>query len=221
MKRLLKISSITGSAFEPMASRLGRGSARRSRTWFLGVIEARQPSSTTIVWLASMTSAGPSRPAPIGSDSRKTTFAFRHAPLEKICVSRKGVTAAPFRIGRVRSAKRAAPPAASADTASMTSALARSMKPKRCLWARSKARRIAEGTRRRVPGRALRHCLRTAGLRRLRIQSPVGRVADVGFGRHTGRDRRSAGRSRTPGSSSCWLRRCPSSWVCCSCSPEF
>ena len=46
---------------------------------------------------------------------------------------------------RARSANRAAPPTASTDTASMTSALVRSMKPKRALCAFSNARRIARG----------------------------------------------------------------------------
>src|SRR5450755_2919633 len=67
MKRLLKISSITGSAVAPIASRRAAAFTRRSTTWFLAVISARQPSSTTMVWCGSMISAGPSTAAPSGS----------------------------------------------------------------------------------------------------------------------------------------------------------
>ena len=46
---------------------------------------------------------------------------------------------------RLRSTRRAAPPVASTDTASIAIALARSMKPNRLLCARSNARRMAAG----------------------------------------------------------------------------
>ncbi len=90
MKRLLKISSITGSAAAPIASRFGKGSTRVMTTWFFGVIAARHPFSMTIVWCGSMMSAGPSTFDPIASASRKKTSASRHAPLEKTLVRRAG-----------------------------------------------------------------------------------------------------------------------------------
>ncbi len=92
-----------------------------------------------------MTSAGPSIEAPIGSVSRRKTFASRHAPLEKKRVVRAGAKDLSATGLRARSEKRAAPPTASADTASMTSAFVRSMKPKRALCAFSNARRMASG----------------------------------------------------------------------------
>ena len=133
MKRLLKISSITGSAFEPIASRFGGASTRVITTWFFGVISARQPGSTTIVWCGSMTSAGPSTPrrsAARRADRRSpramrpwrrcASYAVAARPT-RCDASRRGSA----RAARLDREKRAAPPTASADTASITSAFGR------------------------------------------------------------------------------------------------
>ena len=64
MNRLLKTSSITGSARVPTAVLAGRGRTRRNSRFPAAVMSARQPGSTTIVALRSAMMAGPSNDAP-------------------------------------------------------------------------------------------------------------------------------------------------------------
>jgi len=64
MNRLLKISSMTGSALVPIARRAGSAATRRNTRWPRGVASARQPASTMVVALASAMMAGPSIKAP-------------------------------------------------------------------------------------------------------------------------------------------------------------
>ena len=122
MKRLLKISSITGSALAPIASRCGAASTRASaRHGSSAVISARQPCSTTIVWCGSMIERRALRRArrsPAPRAGRRPPRARR--PWRRIASRARGRRrGAARRRGRARSAKRAAPPTASTLTASI------------------------------------------------------------------------------------------------------
>ena len=64
MNRLLNTSSMIGSALVPTALCRFSLTVRSSSRWFLAVMAARQPSSTTTVWCGSMTMAGPCTFAP-------------------------------------------------------------------------------------------------------------------------------------------------------------
>ncbi len=64
MKRLLKTSSITGSASVPTATRSVRGRARVSRRCPPSPMAARQSGSRTVVASSSATTAGPVRVSP-------------------------------------------------------------------------------------------------------------------------------------------------------------
>ncbi len=96
------------------------------------------------------------RPVDFGADGKRLAqkdIRLAPAPMRKEARRAGGSAAATAgaadavsdRVYRLRSASRAAPPTASADTASMAIALSRSMKPKRLLCALSNARRIAAG----------------------------------------------------------------------------
>ena len=73
MNRLLKISSMIGSALVPIAVRAGRSTTRSSSRSPPVRVRADQPGSTTVVPLASAMIAGPSTRAPSDSASRTTT----------------------------------------------------------------------------------------------------------------------------------------------------
>ncbi len=60
MKRLLKTSSITGSALEPTASARSSGVVRFRIRWPYSFRAARQPGSMMLVPVGSLTIAGPS-----------------------------------------------------------------------------------------------------------------------------------------------------------------
>ena len=79
MNRLLKISSITGSAAVPTPASAGASTRSTSRCP-VSAIAARQPSSTTVVALASAMIAGPVTAAPAGMRSRSNNGASRHSP---------------------------------------------------------------------------------------------------------------------------------------------
>jgi len=70
MNRLLKISSITGSASVPMATVFVRSTTRVRTRCPRPVSSARQPGSTTVVAVASVITAGPSMAVPGTSASR-------------------------------------------------------------------------------------------------------------------------------------------------------
>ncbi|MNT41916.1 hypothetical protein D3C72_1783010 [compost metagenome] len=84
MKRLLKTSSITGSASVPKGALRTRSVTRVITIWFSAVTSACQPCSTTVVELASAMMAGPSTMSPACIASRTYSRAFRHSPLLNI-----------------------------------------------------------------------------------------------------------------------------------------
>ncbi len=90
MNRLLNTSSMTGSAFVPMATRLGSAFTRFSTRCLRAVSSAPQPSSTTVVLCASTISAGPFTVCPGFSLSRSNTGALSHLPPAKIFVRATG-----------------------------------------------------------------------------------------------------------------------------------
>jgi hypothetical protein len=83
MKRLLNTSSRIGSASVPMACARARVRGAASATWSRAVMRAVQPGSITMVWFASMISAGPVTVLPGVSPSRRKMPASCHWPPEK------------------------------------------------------------------------------------------------------------------------------------------
>jgi hypothetical protein len=83
MNRLLKTSSMTGSACVP-APPPGRAATRRASRCPWSVTSACQPSSTTVVALASVTIAGPVTTAPARIPSRCSSGTSRQAPPQYI-----------------------------------------------------------------------------------------------------------------------------------------
>ena len=118
---------------------------RVSTTWFFGVISARQPSSTTIVWCGSMTAPGRrrARRAAAPRAGRRRPRATRRC--EKKRVRARGRRARRVRLDGARALgeTRRAADRLDVDRLDRPAPWSRSMKPKRALCAASKARRIA------------------------------------------------------------------------------
>ena len=80
MNRLLKISSMTGSALVPASARSGRGAVRSSSRSPRSVTTARQPGSTTVVARSSAMMAGPSTACPLRRAARGNRSTSAQAP---------------------------------------------------------------------------------------------------------------------------------------------
>ena len=80
MNRLLKISSITGSAFVPTSALAGRAVTRDSSRSPRSLTTARQPGSTTVVASSSVMTAGPSTACPGRSPARGNRSTSAQAP---------------------------------------------------------------------------------------------------------------------------------------------
>ena len=80
MNRLLKTSSMTGSASVPIAVRAGLGMTLRRNILLSIVISAAQPGSTTVVATGSEMTAGPATESPGLSCSRAKTGVSRCLP---------------------------------------------------------------------------------------------------------------------------------------------
>ena len=135
MNRLLKISSITGSAAVPIAWRDGRATTRLSTRSPRALVVARQPGSTTVVAVASATTAGPSMLEPAGSASRRYRGASIQPPSAYIgTVATRAAPASPVAGG---AATVLAPPSPGDTTSTLTDSTTTgrvdSRKAKRCL----------------------------------------------------------------------------------------
>ena len=144
MNRLLKISSITGSALVPRLARSGRAVTRDSSRSPRSLTTARQPGSTTVVASSSVMTAGPSTACPGRSPARGNRSTSAQAPSVNIgtraeltgrsgcfLAERGGVSASPS--GSCRAA------VTSTETASTMTGLSRMRKEKRREYSASNA----------------------------------------------------------------------------------
>jgi hypothetical protein len=84
MNRLLKISSMTGSASVPTTARSGRAATRDSSRSPVSLTAARQPGSITVVASSSAMMAGPSTASPDRSPERRNSETSAHFPPQNI-----------------------------------------------------------------------------------------------------------------------------------------
>src|SRR4051812_6417820 len=89
MNRLLNTSSMIGSALVPTALVRFSATTRLRTRWFLAVISARQPSSSTMVWCGSMMMAGAFDLWPGGKWGRGVNPAVGPFPFGEKCARRK------------------------------------------------------------------------------------------------------------------------------------
>ena len=161
MNRLLKISSITGSAVVLTSDCVGRVCTRDSRRSPRAVTTACQPGSTTVVARSSAMIAGPSTACPGRSAARGYRSTSAHAPLANIATrvaltgrSGTGPSSLAERAVVSPSLSFSCAPVTSTETASTRIGLSRMRKAKRWAYSASNERVIsaseATGTMRAV-----------------------------------------------------------------------